>query len=69
MTEPNKHLLQSNLSGGNVRLYRSIYEELGRSLEAVTLLSLQSSPSDPESSAEEVRENYLRPSLVLTSLK
>ncbi|KAJ5666548.1 uncharacterized protein N7477_008996 [Penicillium maclennaniae] len=53
VTEPNKHLLQSSLSGGNVRLYRSICEELGRSLEAVTPLTLQSSPSDPESSAEE----------------
>ncbi|KAJ6099538.1 hypothetical protein N7467_001073 [Penicillium canescens] len=37
---------QSSLSGGNVRLYRSMCDELGRSLEAVTPETLQTSPSD-----------------------
>ena len=58
VTEPNRHLLQSSLSGGNVRLYRSICDELGRSLEAVTPKTLQTSPSDQEANAEEVRENH-----------
>ncbi|KAJ5215570.1 uncharacterized protein N7498_001977 [Penicillium cinerascens] len=53
VTEPNRHLLQSSLSGGNVRLYRSICDELGRSLEAVTPETLQTSPSNQETNAEE----------------
>ncbi|KAJ5893248.1 hypothetical protein N7495_004939 [Penicillium taxi] len=61
VTEPNKHLLQSSLSGGNIRLYRSICEELGRSLKAVTPETLQTSPSDHKSSAEEVREKDPEP--------
>ncbi|OQD77405.1 hypothetical protein PENANT_c106G08603 [Penicillium antarcticum] len=36
VTESKKSLLQSNLGSGSVGLYRSIREELGRSLEAVT---------------------------------
>ncbi|KAJ5365294.1 hypothetical protein N7517_008180 [Penicillium concentricum] len=36
ITESKKSLLQSNLGSGSVGLYRSICEELGRSLEAVT---------------------------------
>ena len=41
MTESKKSLLQSNLGSGSVGLYRSICEELGRSLEAVTPQTLQ----------------------------
>ncbi|KAJ5230974.1 hypothetical protein N7489_011682 [Penicillium chrysogenum] len=41
VTESKKSLLQSNLGGGSVGLYRSICEELGRSLEAVTPQTLQ----------------------------
>ena len=69
MTESNKHLLQSSLSGANIRLYRSICEELGQSLEAVTPETLQSSPSDQESSTEEVREKSSGLLLVLMRSK
>ena len=41
VTESKKSLLQTNLSSGSVGLYRSICEELGRSLEAVTPQTLQ----------------------------
>ncbi|KAJ6022344.1 hypothetical protein N7499_002891 [Penicillium canescens] len=41
VTESKKSLLQSNLGGGSVGLYRSICEELGWSLEAVTPQTLQ----------------------------
>ncbi|KAJ5775808.1 uncharacterized protein N7511_000819 [Penicillium nucicola] len=41
VTESKKSLLQSNLGSGNVGMYRSICEELGRSLEAVTPQTLQ----------------------------
>ncbi|CAI7611034.1 unnamed protein product [Penicillium viridicatum] len=41
VTESKKSLLQSNLGSGSVGLYRSICEELGRSLEAVTPQTLQ----------------------------
>lgn len=41
VTESKKILLQSNLGSGSVGLYRSIREELGRSLEAVAPQTLQ----------------------------
>ncbi|OQD94813.1 hypothetical protein PENVUL_c128G02182, partial [Penicillium vulpinum] len=41
VTESKKSLLQSNLGRGSVGLYKSICEELGRSLEAVTPQTLQ----------------------------
>jgi hypothetical protein len=54
VTEPSKHLLQSSLSDGNIRIYRSIREELGRSLEAVAPKTLQSSPLNQEDSVDKV---------------
>ena len=46
VTESKKSLLQSNLGSGSVGLYRSICEELGRSLEAVTPQTLQAAQSE-----------------------
>ncbi|CAG8902347.1 unnamed protein product [Penicillium nalgiovense] len=46
VTESKKSLLQSNLGSGSVGLYRSICEELGRSLEAVTPQTLQVAQSE-----------------------
>ena len=46
VTDSKKSLLQSNLGSGSVGLYRSIREELGRSLEAVTPQTLQVAQSE-----------------------
>lgn len=46
MTESKKSLLQLNLGSGSVGLYRSICEELGRSLEAVAPQTLQVAQSE-----------------------
>ncbi|CAG8074424.1 unnamed protein product [Penicillium salamii] len=46
VTEYKKSLLQSNLGSGSVGLYRSICEELGRSLEAVAPQTLQVAQSE-----------------------
>ncbi|CAG7951589.1 unnamed protein product [Penicillium salamii] len=53
VTESNKSLLQSNLGSGSVGLYRSICEELGRSLEAVTPQTLQVAQSERDHLAKE----------------
>ncbi|CAG8231427.1 unnamed protein product [Penicillium salamii] len=53
VTESKKSLLQSNLGSGSVGLYRSICEELGRSLEAVTPQTLQVAQSEREHLAKE----------------
>jgi hypothetical protein len=53
VTESKKSLLQSNLGSGSVGLYRSICEELGRSLEAVTPQTLQVAQSERDHLAKE----------------
>ncbi|CAG8278537.1 unnamed protein product, partial [Penicillium olsonii] len=53
VTESKKSLLQSNLGSGSVGLYRSICEELGRSLEAVTPQTLRVAHSERDHLAKE----------------
>ncbi|KAJ5500625.1 hypothetical protein N7453_009728 [Penicillium expansum] len=53
ITESKKSLLQSNLGSGSVGLYRSICEEIGRSLEAVTPQTLQAAQSERDLPREE----------------
>jgi hypothetical protein len=68
VTEPNKHLLQSSLSDGKIRIYRSICEELGRSLEAVAPETLQSSPLNQEDSVDKVGDIHPAALMELMSL-